>query len=66
MNDEEIIRATAKWIGKEKKNCCSWEDGLRHALKLKEDALVGLDANHTNSVPQKQVQHDVKIKRNKK
>lgn len=37
MNDEEIIRATAKWIGKN--NWTSWEDGLRHALKLKSDAL---------------------------
>jgi len=39
MNDEKIIRATAKWIGTNKPRVISWEDSIRYALKLKEDAL---------------------------
>lgn len=36
MNNEQIIRATAKWLGDHRST--SWEDGVRHALELKADA----------------------------
>ena len=37
MEDKEIIRATAKWIGNNRN--CSWEDGILHAIKLKEEQV---------------------------